>query len=90
MAISKGKGGCFKKTGTVCFYNIQLHSTVYTTKVEIFVLQPAKLRSLAKDLSDVPLKEEIVSKIWKVGSFTFVLESCSKKEAALNALPCFS
>lgn len=68
MAISKGKGSCFKKTGTVCFYNIQLHSTVYTTEVEIFVLQPTKLSSRAKGLSDVPLMQEIVSKMWKVNS----------------------
>lgn len=67
MAISKGKGGCFKKTGTVCFYNIQLHSIVYTTEVEILVLQTAK------DLSDVLLMEEIVSKTWKVSSGTFLL-----------------
>jgi len=79
MAISKGKGSGFRKTGTVCFYNIQLRSTVYTTKAEIFILQPAKLSSHAKDLSDVCLMKEMVSKIWKGSSFTFVLESCSQK-----------
>lgn len=67
MAISKGKGGCLKKPGTVCFYNIQLHSIVYTTEVEILVLQTEK------DLSDVLLMEEIVSKAWKVSSGTFLL-----------------
>lgn len=67
MAISKGKGSCFKKTGTVCFYNIQLDSIVYTTEVEILVLQTAK------DLSDVLLMEEIVPKAWKVSSGTFLL-----------------
>lgn len=73
--ISKGKGGCFKKNSRVCFYNIQL----LTTKVEILVLQAVKLSPDAKDLSDVPWMEETLSKIWKVSSFTFVLESCSKK-----------
>lgn len=29
--------------------------------------------------------EEAVAKIWKVSSFTFVLESCSKKVVTLNA-----
>lgn len=86
MAVSKGKPSCFKKTSTVCFYNIQLHATVYTTKVERAVLQPAKLSSNAKDVSHVPLMEATVSKIWEVNSFTFVLESCSKK-ITLNALP---
>lgn len=59
MAVSKGKGGCFKKTSKVCFNNIQL----LTTKVEILVLQPVKLSPHAKDLSDVPWMEEAVSKI---------------------------
>lgn len=78
-----------KNPAQYAFINIQLHSTVYTTKVEIFVLQTAKLSSHTKNLSGVLLMKKIVSKIWKVSSSTFLLESCSKK-VALNALLCFS